>query len=127
MEDGSRQISASGGTDLHEARSMMYQTLTYNPHFRLSPRLGQTYRPLSEDFKKLTEGLPQVRHRKALEYLAMTAEQKTWFLLTNPKPHIPAGYGPRGVQVRSGAMYEILVRKWACQKLAEMTRQKDYE
>ena len=99
----------------------MYQTLTYNPHFRFNARWGQTYRPLGKDFfEKLTENLGG--KRKALEYLAMTAEQKTWFLLTNPAPHIPADFGPPNVRVRSGAMYEILVRKWANQKLAQMDR-----
>jgi hypothetical protein len=104
----------------------MYLTLTYDPHFRFKPRWHQTYRPLGKDFfKKLTESLGG--KRKALEYLAMTPEQKTWFLLTNPAPHIPADFGPPNVRVRSGDMYEILVRKWANQKLAEMTRRKDYE
>ena len=104
----------------------MYHILTsYNPTYRFNARLGQTSRPMGEGFKRLAESL--MWHRRALEYLAMTAEQKTWFLLTNPRPHIPADFGPPNVRVKSGAMYEILVRKWANQKLAEMTRTKDYE
>ena len=51
--------------------------------------------------------------RVALEYMAMMPEQKTWFLLNNPKPHIPSHYGPRNVSSRTGTMYEMLVRKWA--------------
>jgi len=103
----------------------MYQTLTYD-HFRFNARWGKTHRPLGKNFlEQMTE--TQARYRKILEYLAMTPEQKTWFLLTNPAPRIPADFGPPNVRVRSGAMYEILVRKWANQKLAEMTRKKDYE
>ena len=57
--------------------------------------------------------------RVALEYMAMMPEQKTWFLLNNPKPYIPSHYGPRNVKVRTGPMYEILARKWARQRLNE--------
>ena len=57
--------------------------------------------------------------RVALEYMAMMPEQKTWFLLNNPKPHIPSHYGPRNVSSRTGTMYEMLVRKWARQRLKE--------
>jgi len=101
----------------------MYLTLTYDPHFRFKPRWQQTYRPtyrpLGKDFfKKLTESLGG--KRKALEYLAMTPEQKTWFLLTNPAPHIPADFGPPNVRVKTGPMYEMLVRKWAIQRLKEL-------
>ena len=104
----------------------MYHILTsYNPTYRFKARLGQTSRPLGEGFKRLSEGFHGPW--KALQYLAMTPEQKTWFLLTNPAPRIPADFGPPNVRVKSGAMYEILVRKWANQKLAEMTRTKDYE
>ena len=97
----------------------MYHIWTsYNPTYRFNARLGQTSRPLGEDFKRLAERL--TGNRKALEYLAMTPEQKTWFLLTNPRPHIPADFGPPNVRVKSGAMYEMLVRKWANQKLKEL-------
>ena len=65
-----------------------------------------------------------VNRRAALEYMAMTPEQKTWFLLSNPKPYIPADFGPRNVGIKTGPMYEMLVRKWAIQQLAEMTRLK---
>ena len=57
--------------------------------------------------------------RVALEYMAMMPEQKTWFLLNNPRPHIPSHYGPRNVSSRTGTMYEMLVRKWARQRLKE--------
>ena len=57
--------------------------------------------------------------RVALEYMAMMPEQKTWFLLNNPRPHIPSHYGPRNVNSRTGTMYEMLVRKWARQRLKE--------
>jgi len=59
--------------------------------------------------------------RRALEYLAMTPEQKTWYLLTNPVPYMPDNFGPRNVKHKTGAMYEILARKWARQQLAEMS------
>jgi len=105
---------------------LTHEDIANNSQFRFNARLGQTYRPLGEDFKRLAERLTGNR-TEALEYLAMTPEQKTWFLLTNPAPRIPADFGPPNVRVKSGAMYEILVRKWANQKLAEMTRTKDYE
>tara|TARA_B100001173_G_scaffold305236_1_gene310350 strand:- start:94 stop:393 length:300 start_codon:yes stop_codon:yes gene_type:complete len=91
------------------------------------PRYGATFRPsgipnIPEDLKDKFYGRPY--NKKKLEYLAMTPEQKTWFLLTNTAPDIPPHYGPRFVQVKSGQMYEMLVRKWANQKLAEMDRLK---
>ena len=88
------------------------------------PKLNQQKIKLSdEQMAKLTEaGLFRDKGqycRVALEYMAMMPEQKTWFLLNNPRPHIPSHYGPRNVNSRTGTMYEMLVRKWARQRLKE--------
>ena len=88
------------------------------------PKLNQQKIKLSDEQKaKLTEaGLFRSKEkycRVALEYMAMMPEQKTWFLLNNPRPHIPSHYGPRNVNSRTGTMYEMLVRKWARQRLKE--------
>ena len=68
-----------------------------------------------EQMMILSEGIrPQeIYCRVALEYMAMMPKQKTWFLLNNPRPHIPSHYGPKNVSNRTGTMYEMLVRKWA--------------
>ena len=88
------------------------------------PKLNKQKIKLSdEQMAKLTEaGLFRSKEqycRVALEYMAMMPEQKTWFLLNNPRPHIPSHYGPRNVNSRTGTMYEMLVRKWARQRLKE--------
>ena len=91
---------------------MMDQT-SIHPWFMYAPTIRHFVIP--EDWKDKLYG-----YKKKLEYLAMTPERKTWFLLTNPAPDIPPHYGPRFVRVKTGPMYEMLVRKWANQKLKEL-------
>jgi hypothetical protein len=89
------------------------------PWFRYGPTIGRGVIPdMSEDWKDKIYGRPY--NKKKLEYLAMTPEEKTWFLLRNPAPDIPPHYGPRFVRVKTGPMYEMLVRKWAIQQLKEL-------
>ena len=87
------------------------------PWFRYGPIIRRGVIPDLEDWKDKLYGRS---YKKKLEYLAMTPEEKTWFLLRNPAPDIPPHYGPRFVRVKTGPMYEMLVRKWAIQRLKEL-------
>jgi len=96
----------------------MMDQISIHPWFMYAPTIRHIVIP--EDWKDKLPYYGRPYNKKKLEYLAMTPEQKTWFLLTYPAPDIPPHYGPRFVRVKTGPMYEMLVRKWANQKLKEL-------